>query len=159
MAPTRTTAPPAAATGPASLQAAPELSDVVPVVGTTPDGDAVEVALDEGPWLVAFLSTSCSICVDVWTRMAQDGLRQVDPTVRAVVVTKDAGKEDVEQVVRVQAGSELPVVLSTEAWSDYEIPGSPYLLLLDGTAGRLVSEGPVRGWDDVVRMVRKLATA
>ncbi|MCW2621578.1 MAG: hypothetical protein JWL64_1180 [Frankiales bacterium] len=128
--------------------------DVVPLRGTRPDGQPVELRLDDGTWLVAFLSTSCAVCTAVWQRLSAGELDRAGGAVRAVVVVKDPDVEDAD-AVRVLSPGAVPVVLSSEAWRDYEVPGSPYLLLLDGVSSRVLSEGPVRGWDDVLRMVAR----
>jgi hypothetical protein len=37
--------------------------------------------------------------------------------------------------------------MSSGAWSDYMVPGSPYFVLVDGPSGRVVGEGSAGSWD------------
>ncbi len=42
--------------------------------------------------------------------------------------------------------------MSTQAWEDYGMPGSPYFVLVDGAAGRVAGEGSATSWQQVVRL-------
>ena len=70
--------------------------DLVDVRGVTVDGEPAEYALERPgqPTMVAFLSTTCGICLSLWQRMRDDGLDGMP----AVVVTKDAAVEKVDIV-------------------------------------------------------------
>ena len=57
-----------------------------------------------------------------------------------VAVTKGAEYESPEGI-RAKASRGLTVVMSTSAWADYEVPGSPFFALIDGGAGRRIGEG------------------
>ncbi len=43
--------------------------------------------------------------------------------------------------------------MSSEAWDDYEVPGSPYFVFVEGGTGRLVGQGTAPDWDQVVRLM------
>jgi hypothetical protein len=45
--------------------------------------------------------------------------------------------------------------MSTEAWSDYEVPGSPFFALVDGRTGRRIGEGVAQHFSQVVELVRR----
>ena len=45
--------------------------------------------------------------------------------------------------------------MSTEAWSDYEVPGSPFFVLVDGRSGRRIGEGVANHFSQVVELVRR----
>ena len=48
----------------------------------------------------------------------------------------------------------LPVVMSSAAWTDYRVPGSPYFVLVDGQAGpRARAKAPARDWDQVKNLL------
>ena len=49
------------------------------------------------------------------------------------------------------AGDRVPVVMSTQAWNDYEIPGSPHVVLVDGGTGKVRGEGAAGTWPQVIR--------
>lgn len=141
---------------PTPSAAAPE-GDAVDVRGTDPEGEPTVVPLEATgqPTLLAFLSTSCGICVGLWERLLAGELQPEVPGVVPVVVTKDAELEDVDRI-RELASAELPVVLSSEAWDDYEVPGSPYVMVVSAAPGSVATEGSVASWDDLVRMARSV---
>jgi hypothetical protein len=45
--------------------------------------------------------------------------------------------------------------MSSRAWDDYEVPGSPFFVLVDGRRGRRVGEGVARQFSQVVDLVRR----
>ncbi len=123
------------------------------VAGTTLRGDAVKVsvAMSEAGTLLAFLSSGCSTCRTFW-----DGLRTADRPalpfgVRLVVVAKDASYESPTKL-RELAPADAPVVLSSDAWDAYEVPGSPYFVFVDGR-GRIAGEGMAQSWGQVVSLL------
>lgn len=127
--------------------------DTVDVRGVTVDGDPALVELErpDRPTLVAFLSTTCGICLGLWEQ-----LRDRDLTgVRTVVVTKDPAVEDVQRAAGLARSGSLPVVMSSEAWDDYEVPGSPYFLLVDGTPATVVAEGEASTWDAIHKIAER----
>lgn len=112
------------------------------IAGVTPEGEPVVVSPTVGtdPVLVAFLSTSCSSCTVFWewidgARLAVDDLR-----FRPIVVTLGAEEESPTRAQSLIHGSP-DVVMSSEAWADYEVPGAPYFVLVDPGAGNVIGEG------------------
>lgn len=148
----------AAPPGPEPVVPADAEGDAVDIRGVDPAGAPTVVPLEATgrPTLVAFLSTSCGICVGIWERLRDGALADAAPGVTPVVVTKDEAVEDVERI-RGLTSSALPVVLSSEAWDDYEVPGSPYVLLVSAAPGSVVTEGAPTRWEDVVRMAASVA--
>jgi hypothetical protein len=47
------------------------------------------------------------------------------------------------------------VVMSTDAWGDYEVPGSPFFVLIDEREGRRIGEGVANHLDQVADLVRR----
>jgi hypothetical protein len=45
--------------------------------------------------------------------------------------------------------------MSTDAWGDYEVPGSPFFVLVDGSASRRIGEGVANHFSQVVELVRR----
>ena len=64
-------------------------------------------------------------------------------TFALVVVTKDAQEESIS-ALRKLAPAGVPVVMSSAAWTDYRVPGSPYFVLVDGQAGACAAKAPAR---------------
>ncbi|NIZ89576.1 TlpA family protein disulfide reductase [Kineococcus rubinsiae] len=127
------------------------------VVGTTPSGDTVQVSVTAGggATLVAFLSSGCLTCHGFWERFAAS-TPELPPATRLVVVTQGPERESASAVQQL-AGSDLLVVMSTATWEAYEVPGSPYFVLVDAATGRVAGEGSATGWDQVQRLVGEAA--
>ncbi len=106
--------------------------------------------------LLAFLSSGCSTCQRFWEAFADPlGLGLSDAT-RLVVVTKD-GREESISALRRLAPPDVPVVMSSAAWTDYRVPGSPYFVLVDGPDGRVQGEGTGANWAQVKNLLRQAA--
>ena len=126
------------------------------VVGVTPRGDAVAVAATggDGLTLLSFLSSGCATCAGFWQAFQAPDRLGLPTHTRLVVVTKGPDLE-IPGEVAAQAPDGLPVVMSTEAWGDYEVPGSPFFVLIDGRSGRRIGEGVANHFHQVVELVRR----
>ncbi len=93
--------------------------------------------------LLAFLSTGCGTCAGFWDELNRPGGAQLPATTRLVVVTKGEDEESISALRRIAPPHEL-VVMSSQAWLDYEVPGSPYFLLVED--GRVTGEGSGTTW-------------
>ena len=119
-----------------------ELSAAPTVAGVTPAGDARAVAVDnnDGFSLLAFLSSGCATCTTFWTALQQPDRLVLPEATRVVIVTKGPDREIPDEVAALTTGR-VPVVMSTEAWVDYQVPASPFFVLVDGTTGLAVGQG------------------
>ncbi|HXW31958.1 MAG TPA: hypothetical protein VEJ21_02610 [Acidimicrobiales bacterium] len=126
------------------------------VAGMTPNGDAVGVApaTGGGLTLLAFLSSGCGTCGGFWSAFRQPDRWGFPEETRLVVVTKGPEYE-VPRAVAELAAPGLTVVMSSEAWSDYEVPGSPFFVLVDGRSGRRIGEGVANHLSQVAELVRR----
>ncbi len=125
----------------------PDGRPAVDVAGTGPGGEAigvrvVDVAHDT---VLVFLSSGCSVCTGFWAELADP--RLPDGT-RLVVVTRGP-KEESPSAVRELAPPGVTVIMSTPAWQDLAVPGSPFVTLVDGPSGRIVGEGTAASWNQV----------
>jgi hypothetical protein len=121
------------------------------VAGVTLAGDAAKLALGAPgapDTLLAFLSTGCSTCGGFFAAFADGAPLPHD--VRLVVVTKDTSRESPSRL-RELAG-DLPLIMSSSAWSDYRVPGSPYFVL--ARAGRVAGEGSASEWTQLASLLR-----
>jgi hypothetical protein len=50
-------------------------------------------------------------------------------------------------------GTRNHVVMSSRAWQDYEVPGSPYFVHVDGATGTVAGEGSAPSWDRVASLL------
>jgi hypothetical protein len=126
------------------------------IVGVAPNGDALAVNVEGGGHLtlLAFLSSGCASCAEFWTALQQPGDLGLPARTRLVVVTKGPEMEIPAEVAsHVRSG--LSVVMSTDAWGDYEVPGSPFFVLVDGGSGRRIGEGVANHFRQVVELVRR----
>jgi hypothetical protein len=126
----------------------PEAKDLE---GATPDGGARRLVLAPGPdTLLAFLSSGCSTCVDLLEALQADGL-PLPPELRLVVVAKDRRLERL-RLFRPLAGR-VEVLMSSAAWEQYRVPGSPYFLQIDGSSGKVAGEGSAGSWSQVASLI------
>jgi hypothetical protein len=102
--------------------------------------------------LLAFLSSGCLTCRAFWDAFADGTALGLPADVRLVVVTKDPAEESVS-TIRDLAPAHLPLVMSSDAWRDYEVPGSPYFVLADGRTSRVVGEGTGMSWPQVLGLL------
>jgi hypothetical protein len=141
---------------------APERIGTAPdVSGSTLSGSAVHVGVSGTghPTLLAFLSTGCSACLGLWEGLATGVGRIGRDDTRLVVVTKGPEAES-DSRLRELAPEDIAVVQSTEAWTDYEVPVSPYFVLVDGPSGSVIGEGSAGSWSQVTSlMTQALADA
>lgn len=124
------------------------------LAGVTPDDEAAAIGVVgvEHDTLLAFLSSGCSTCEGFWEVFGAPGGTGLPAGVRLVAVTQSPGLES-ESAVRAVAPRDVPVVMSTSAWEQYGVPGSPYFVLVEGRAGRVAGEGSATTWEQVVRLV------
>jgi hypothetical protein len=127
-----------------------------PVAGVTPRGDALAITVIGGDnlTLLAFLSSGCATCAGFWQAFRTPGQLGLPAGTRLVVVTKGPELE-IPGEVAAQAPSGVPVIMSTDAWGDYEVPGSPFFVLVDGASGRRIGEGVANHFQQVVELVRR----
>lgn len=117
------------------------------LVGSTLDDESVSLPLQgAGDTLVAFLSSGCSTCQVFWD--AFGGGLEVPGGARLVVVAQDLEEESASRL-RARAPRGVDLVLSSEAWAEFGVPGSPYFVYVDGATGRSVGEGSAAGWEQV----------
>ena len=118
------------------------------IAGSTPDADAVvlDLAVPGSPTLLAFLSSGCSTCAAFWAGMHE---ARLPAGVQPVVVTRGADREQVGRL-RELAPPGVAVVMSSPAWEDYAVPGSPYFVLVDGA---IRGEGVATTWPALASFV------
>ncbi len=128
----------------------------VDVAGVTPDGSAVHVGVVGRGRLtmLAFLSSGCSTCAGFWAALrAGERLALGGRDVRVVVVTGGPEHEHPRAVAGL-ASPELTVVMSAEAWAAYQVPATPYFVLIDGDRG-VIGEGSAAAWPQLSGLVER----
>ena len=104
--------------------------------------------------LLGFLSSGCATCVAFWEALQAPGAMELPEGIRVVIVTKGPDRE-VPAEVRARTTGSVPVVMSTEAWLDYQVPGSPFFVLVDGATGRKVGQGVASTVAQLAELVRR----
>lgn len=115
------------------------------IVGTDLERASVDLAVTTPGQrtLLAFLTSGCSVCQTFWDEFQHEVDVPGDGDLR--VIAKGPEEESIPSL-RSLAG-ELPVIQSTSAWVDYDIPGSPYFVYVEG--GRVTGEGSATTWPQV----------
>lgn len=115
--------------------------EAVDVRGTSIDGQPRWIDLTEPKTttVLAFLTTGCDSCRTFWRAFGDVSERHgILQSANIVVVTKSRHEESTSRIRRL-ASPDLPVVMSSEAWGSFKIPGSPYFVYLE--EGRVLGEG------------------
>jgi len=126
------------------------------VAGVTPAGDARAIAVDnaDGFTLLAFLSSGCTTCAAFWDALQAPESLELPQGTRVAIVTKGPDREIPTEVSRLATGR-VPVVMSTEAWLEYEVPGSPFFVLVDGASGSTVGQGVAPHVEQLLDLIRR----
>ncbi|MGQ0847899.1 MAG: hypothetical protein ACT4OP_02035 [Actinomycetota bacterium] len=123
------------------------------LAGPTPEGATATIPLtgSRGYALLAFLSTTCSSCRQLW-----EGLDAELPLAgaRPIVVTRDAIEESPSDLARM-ASPKVTTLMSSDAWDQFRVPATPHFALVDTSNGAVVGEGAANDWDRVGEMIRR----
>jgi len=104
--------------------------------------------------ILAFLSSNCEGCAGFWHELGQPGSWATPLGSRLLVVTK--GPEDESPSVLSQLCPDgVDLVMSSQAWRDFEVPGSPYVVVADGRTGRVKGEGSGTSFSQVSGLIRQ----
>lgn len=125
-----------------------EFPSAADIAGAGLDDDLVTISVSgsRAPVLLAFLSSSCMTCRPFWDAFAAPAELGLPPGARAVVVARDPADESITRLRELADGVET-VVLSAEAWTAYDVPGSPYFVWVVG--GQVRGEGTGVSWEQV----------
>ena len=121
------------------------------LVGVSPGGAealSIRVTGVEHDTIVAFLSSGCITCQKFWDAFAKPRKLKLPAGTRLVVVTKGVDGESPSSVAKL-APSAVPTVMTTDAFTDYDVPGSPYFVYVHGPSGRVRGEGTGPDWEQV----------
>jgi hypothetical protein len=128
----------------------------IDIEGTTTSGEHLVLSVTgvRGDVLLAFLSSTCATCRALWTDLARWRKDTLDPRVRLIVLVKDLDEESPSMLASLSAGAvEIDVVHSSQAWADYDVPGSPYFVHVAGSSGEVVGQGSAIRWGQVAELM------
>ena len=138
----------------AGASADPE--EVRDLVGTVPAGGPTKVAVAGVAHLtlLAFLSPGCRTCKRFWEAFSDPDLDLPGGDTRLVVVGQDPA-HDSESAMAELVPAGVKAVLSSAAWDDYDVPGSPYFVLVDGPGDRVVGAGSALRWEQLQNLLQQ----
>jgi hypothetical protein len=122
------------------------------VTGVDPSGRPlhIEILREGRPVLLLFLSAACLGCHDLWDGLS--GLRAaLTPDSRLAVVTRGPDDEDAAAIAAL-SHAEVPTVMSSRAYADYQVGGPPFLVVVD--AEQVRTEGVAWGVEETLRVTR-----
>jgi len=126
------------------------------LVGTVPAGGPTKVAVTGVArlTLLAFLSSGCRTCRRFWEAFSAPDLELPGGDTRLVIVGQDP-VHDSESAMAELVPAGVKAVLSSAAWEDYDVPGSPYFVLVDGAEGRVVGAGSALRWEQLQNLLQQ----
>jgi hypothetical protein len=127
----------------------------IPVVGLDASGQEIQVSTAPGghATLLAFMTSGCTSCQGFWRALGGEEGEDLRDQLRIVVVAKDPELESPSRL-RAAGADELPLVHSSKAWDDYDVPGSPYFVYVDGPSGEVHGEGSALGWEQLQNLLQ-----
>ena len=124
------------------------------IVGVDARGDAVALRVVGAghDTVLAFLSSTCLTCGRFWDDLRDPRSVPLPDGARLVVVAKGPEAESPSAIADL-APRRLTTVLSSEAWDAYDVPGSPYVVCVDGPTGTVKGEGTGGSWAQVANLL------
>jgi hypothetical protein len=144
---------------PGLVEAPDEMPDtqITRIEGVDSDLEPATVVLRELPTtylLVAFLSTGCLTCLDIWRDMIEAGEDSQRVTAggeaaAVILILKSSEYENLGKARALANETSAQVLFSADAWNELEVPGSPYFALLRNTDGSVVGAGSAQSWEQL----------
>jgi len=124
------------------------------VAGRTLQGGAMKLAMkSDRNTLLAFLSSGCMSCQPFWEHLDEVSTQTLPGNARLMVVVKDPNYESPSKLEPFLS-SDVPALMSSQAWSDYKVEIAPYFIYVDGGLGEVMSEGAASSWPQVFSLLR-----
>ena len=124
------------------------------VVGVDPAGNAVALRIvgAQHDTVLAFLSSTCLTCARFWDDLADARSVALPDGARLVVVAKGPAEESPSAIAEL-APRGFTTVMASEPWEAYDVPGSPYVVCVDGPTGTVKGEGTGGSWQQVAGLL------
>lgn len=140
--------------GPSPVAIRPTSTPAFDVAGPRLSGGTVNLSVvgAANSTLLVFLSSGCASCQVIWKEMAAPDLQIPGRDTRLVALTKSADSES-ESRLKMLAPDDVVVVQSTEIWERYQVPVTPYFILVDGPSGTVQGEGTASSWSQMLSLM------
>jgi hypothetical protein len=127
---------------PITMRIQPARTSTSDIAGVNPEGEPVVKSLQLGndPTLLAFLSTTCTSCSEFWGAFESDSMVFHNARYRVLVVTLGPSEESPTRAANLSRTG-VDVVMSSEAWEAFEVPGAPYFAVVDTESQQVIGEG------------------
>ena len=102
--------------------------------------------------VLLFLSSGCESCAVFWDELARPVT--LPSGTRLVIVTQGDDGESRAAIAEL-APPDVDVIMSTQAWREYEVPGSPHVAYVEGRTGRVRGEGTGQSWAQVAQLLAR----
>lgn len=134
----------------------PEFGPAHDITGETLDGEIVSarVVEVEQDTLLLFLSSGCGTCETFWAELARPDAIRLPMRTRLLVIPQSPADESPADLAAL-APAGVDVILSSAAWRDYEVPGSPHVVYVDGASGRIRGEGTGQSLAQVAELLAR----
>ena len=122
------------------------------IAGTSFGGEVISARLVdvEHDTVLLFLSSGCASCLTFWSELAEPV--PLPPRTRLLVVAQEAPADRPDELAEL-APPGVDVLLSSQAWLDYEVPGSPHVVFVEGASGQVRGEGTGQSLKQVAQML------
>jgi hypothetical protein len=126
------------------------------ITGETLGGEIVSARVVdvEHDTLLLFLSSGCATCATFWEELGNPDTLRLPGRTRLLVVAQSAADESPTDLAAV-APADADLILSSAAWRDYEVPGSPHVVYVDGAGGQIRGEGTGQSLQQVAELLAK----
>src|SRR4051794_7121440 len=104
--------------------------------------------------VLAFLSANCEGCTGFWQELAEDGT-WATPQGSGLLVVAGGAEQESPSVLSQLCPPTVDLVMSSQAWADYQVPGSPYVVITDGQTGRVKGEGSGTSFSQLGGLIRQ----
>jgi hypothetical protein len=138
----------------ATVQSRDDWTNGHDLAGESVHGELVtsRVVGTEHDTVLLFLSSGCASCAVFWDELSRPV--QLPADTRLVIVTQ-GDEADSRAAIAELAPAGVDVIMSTEAWQEYEVPGSPHVVYVEGRTGRVRGEGTGQSWAQVAQLLAR----
>lgn len=128
--------------------------DALGIAGETLEGKPADYPLwstDDRDTVLAFLTTGCKTCQTFWDVLQSEEL-DLPPDTRLIIVAKDKRHESRSRLRRL-APTHHDLLLSSNAWTTYHVPSSPYFVFITGANAKVAGQGTAQSWQQVLDLL------